>query len=73
MKNQKTKKKINPQSEEHDTERREFIIKSAKEIGVCGFAIYELARTIKEDIIQEVVDNVKKTVDDLKNDIKKSV
>ncbi|MDQ1326844.1 MAG: hypothetical protein QG641_124 [Candidatus Poribacteria bacterium] len=73
MKNQKIKKKINPQSKEHDTERREFIIKSAKEIGVCGFAIYELARTIKEDIVQEVVDNVKKTVDDLKNDIKKSV
>jgi len=73
MKNQKIKKKIDTQSEEHDAERREFIIKSAKEIGVCGFAIYELARTIKEDIIQEVVDNVKKTVDDLKNDIKKSV
>lgn len=73
MKNQKIKKKISTQSEEHDTERREFIIKSAKEIGIFGFAIYELARTIKEDIVQEVVDNVKKTVDDIKNDIKKSV
>ena len=73
MKNQKIKKKTTLQSEEHDTERREFIIKSAKEIGILGFAVYELARTIKEDIVQEVADSVKKTVDDLKNDIKKSV
>ncbi len=73
MKNQKIDKKINPQSEEHDSDRREFIIKSAKDIGVCGFAIYELARIIKEDIVQEITDNIKKAVDDLKNDIKKSV
>jgi hypothetical protein len=73
MNNQKTKKKINPQSEKHDADRRDFIIQSAKDIGICGFAIYELARTIKEEIVQEVVDNVKDVVDDLKKDIKKSI
>ena len=69
----KNRKKSNLQSEEHDAERREFIIKSAKDIGVCGFAIYELAKTIKEEIIQEVVDNVKEAVDDLKDELKKSI
>jgi len=73
MKNLKNEKKISLQSVEHDADRREFIIKSAKDIGVCGFAIYELARIIKEDIVQEITDNVKKAVDDLKNDFKKSV
>jgi hypothetical protein len=68
MKNRK-KKKISPQSEEHDAERREFIIKSAKDVGAYGFAIYELAKTIKEEIVQEVVDNVKEVVNDLKKSI----
>jgi hypothetical protein len=68
MKNRK-KKKINTQSEEHDAERREFIIKSAKEIGAYGFAIYELTKTIKEEIVQEVVDNVKEAVNDLKKSV----
>jgi hypothetical protein len=65
----KNRKKINP----HDAERREFIIKSAKDIGAYSFAIYELTKTIKEEIVQGVVDNVKEVVDDLKDDLKKSV
>ena len=68
MKNRK-KNKINHQSKEHDAERREFIIKSAKDIGAYGFAIYELTKTIKEEIVQEVVDNVKEAVNDLKKSV----
>ncbi|MGB9596992.1 MAG: hypothetical protein ACPL7B_11990 [Candidatus Poribacteria bacterium] len=56
------KKKINEKTDEHDPERREFIKKSAKEIGGYTYAIYELAKEIKEDIIQKVVDDIKREI-----------
>jgi len=48
--------------DEQDPERREFIKKSAKEIGGYTYAIYELAKEIKEDIIQKVVDDIKREI-----------
>ncbi len=61
MKDKKEKKK-NTKSKKQDVDRREFIEKSAKDIGACGFAIWELAKTIREEVIQEVVDNVKDAI-----------
>lgn len=61
MKDKKEKKK-NTKSKKQDVDRREFIEKSAKDIGACGFAIWELAKTIREEVIQEVVENVKDVI-----------
>lgn len=55
----KTKKK---KSEEQEVDRRKFIEKSAKDIGACGYAFYELAKTIKSEIIQEVVEDIKNAI-----------
>ncbi len=55
-------KKENEKTDEQDPERREFIKKSAKEIGGYTYAIYELAKEIKEDIIQKVVDDIKREI-----------
>jgi hypothetical protein len=60
MRNPKDKKKGSKKPQEVD--RRKFIEKSARDIGACGFAIYDLARTIKTEIIQEIVDNVKDVI-----------
>jgi len=57
----KTKKK----SIEPDNERREFIKKSAKTAGAYGYALYELAEELKNgmnDIVQEVVEDIKKEI-----------
>jgi len=62
MKDKRETKKGNPKSEEQQVDRRKFIEKSAKDLGACGFAIYELAKTIKNDIIQEVVDDIKDVI-----------
>jgi len=62
MKDRKEKKKGNPKPENQEVDRRGFIEKSAKDIGACGFAIYELAKTIKDEIIQEVVNDIKDVV-----------
>lgn len=61
MKDKKEKKK-NARIQEQDVARREFIEKSARDIGACGFAIWELAKTIREEVIQEVVDNVRDAI-----------
>jgi hypothetical protein len=61
MKLRKDKKK-DKKDEELDPERREFIKKSAKEIGGYTYAIYELAKEFKEDVIQKVVDDIKKEI-----------
>ncbi len=61
-KNSKEKKKRRSKSEEQEVDRRRFIEKSAKDLGACGFAFYELAKTIKDEIMQEVVDDIKKAV-----------
>ena len=53
MKDKKEKKK-NARSQNLDVERRQFIEKSAKDIGACGFAIWELAKTIREEVVQGV-------------------
>jgi hypothetical protein len=62
MKDAKEKKKGTPKSEDQQVDRRKFIEKSARDLGACGFAIYELAKTIKNDIIQEVVDDIKDVI-----------
>jgi hypothetical protein len=62
MKLRKNKKKKNEKDEELDPERREFIRKSAKQIGGYGYALYELAKEIKEDVIQKVVDDIKEEI-----------
>ena len=61
-KNSDKKKKRRSKSEEQEVDRRRFIEKSARDLGACGFAFYELAKTIKDEIIQEVVDDIKKVV-----------
>lgn len=62
MKDELEKKKNTAQSKDQEVDRREFIEKSAREVGACGFAVFELARTIKNEIIQEVVDNIKDAI-----------
>ena len=62
MRNTKKKKKVTSKSDNLEVDRRKFIEKSARDIGACGFAIYELARTIKTEIIQEVVNDIKDVV-----------
>ena len=58
----RNKKKTDEKNEELDPDRREFIKKSAKQIGGYTYAIYELAKEFKEDVIQKVVDDVKKEI-----------
>lgn len=60
MKNPKEKKKRRKKLEEQEVDRRRFIEKSARDLGACGFAFYELAKTIKDEVIQEVVKDIKK-------------
>ncbi|HGE69821.1 TPA: hypothetical protein ENX78_03225 [Candidatus Poribacteria bacterium] len=62
MRLRRKQKKENEKLDEQDPERREFIKKSAKEIGGYTYAIYELAKEIKEDIIQKVVDDIKREI-----------
>lgn len=62
MKNTKKKKKKATKSEDQEVDRRRFIEKSAKDIGACGFAFYELAKAIKDEIVGEVVENIKNTI-----------
>jgi len=62
MKLRKKQKKTDKKNDELDSERREFIKKSAKEIGGYTYAIYELAKEIKEDVIQKVVDDIKREI-----------
>jgi len=62
MKDTKEKNKRNSKLEDQEVDRRKFIEKSARDLGACGFAIYELAKTIKNDIIQEVVDDIKDVI-----------
>lgn len=56
----KNKKKTEPEIK--DAERREFIKKSARDIGACGYALFELAKTIREEIIQSAVDDIKEAI-----------
>ncbi len=56
----KNKKKT--EQEIKDAERREFIKKSARDIGACGYALFELAKTIREEIIQSAVDDIKEAI-----------
>lgn len=56
----KNKKKT--EQEIKDAERREFIKKSARDIGACGYALFELAKTIREEIIQSAVEDIKEAI-----------
>lgn len=62
MKNIKKKKKKVTKPEEQEVDRRRFIEKSAKDIGACGFTFYELVKTIKDEVVEEVVENIKNTI-----------
>jgi hypothetical protein len=61
-KNTEEKEKSKSKEEAHDVDRRKFIEKSARDLGACGFAIFELAKTIKNEIIQEVVNDIKDVI-----------
>lgn len=56
------KKKKKNEPEIKDAERREFIKKSARDIGACGYALFELAKTIREEIIQSAVEDIKEAI-----------
>ncbi len=56
------KRKKQKQQEIEDTERREFIKKSARDIATCGYTLFELAKTIKEEIIQSTIDDIKEAI-----------
>jgi hypothetical protein len=48
-----------------DSDRREFIKKSAKTAGAYGYALYELAEELKNgmnNIVQGVVEDIKKEI-----------
>jgi len=62
MKNTKKKKKKVAKPEDQEVDRRRFIEKSARDIGACGFAFYELAKTIKDEVVKEVVEDIKNTM-----------
>ena len=62
IKDTEEKKKDSKKIENQEVDRRKFIKKSARDIGACGFAIFELAKTIKDEIIQEVVDDIKDVI-----------
>ena len=62
MKDTKEKKKDKTRLEDQEVDRRKFIEKSARDVGACGFAIYEIAKTIKDEIIQGVVDDIKEVI-----------
>ncbi len=58
----KKKKKKKARQKEQEVDRRKFIEKSARDIGACGFALYDLAKAVKDEIVQEVVDDIKDTI-----------
>jgi hypothetical protein len=43
-------------------DRRKFIEKSARDVGTYGFAIYDIVKAIKTEIVQGVVDEIKDTI-----------
>jgi len=71
MEEKKAKKdfKIKPDEE---VDRREFIQKSAKNVGGYGLAIYDLAKTIRTEILQGVADDIRDIVEDIKRTAKGS-
>jgi hypothetical protein len=68
-KNTKPKEKSKNKLEDREVDRRKFIEKSARDLGACGFAFYELAKAIKNEIVQEVVNDIR---NDIKDVIKRS-
>lgn len=56
------KSKKDKDKEGFEKERREFLKRSARDIGACGYAIYELTKTIKEEIMQEVIEDIKEAI-----------
>jgi len=54
----KDKKNNKTQQEEQALDRRKFLEKSAKDIGAAGFAFYDIAKTIREEIKQGVVKEI---------------
>jgi hypothetical protein len=51
---------------DEEVDRRKFIQKSAKNVGGYGLAIYDLAKTIKTEILQGVADDIRDIVEDIK-------
>ena len=62
LKDTEEKKKNRTRAKDQEVDRRRFIEKSARDLGACGFAFYELAKTIKDEIIQEVVADIKNAI-----------
>ena len=65
MEDTKEKKDFRIKPDE-EVDRRKFIQKSAKNVGGYGLAIYDLANTIKTEILQGVADDIKDIVEDIK-------
>ena len=58
----KKKKKKKASLKEQEVDRRKFIEKSARDVGACGFALYDFAKAVKDEIVQEVVEDIKNTI-----------
>ena len=71
MEEKKEKKDVEIKPDE-EVDRRKFIQKSAKDVGGYGLAIYDLAKTIKTEILQGVADDIKDIVEDIKRTAKGS-
>jgi len=71
MEEKKEKKDFRIKPDE-EVDRREFIQKSAKNAGGYGLAIYDLAKTIKTEILQGVADDIREIVEDIKRTAKGS-
>ena len=65
MEDTKEKKDFGIKPDE-EVDRRKFIQKSAKNVGGYGLAIYDLAKTIKTEILQGVADNIRDIAEDIK-------
>lgn len=65
------KKKTEP--EDQEANRRKFIQKTARDMGVFSLAIYDLAKVIKTEIIQEISDSVTREINSVAREIKNAV
>ncbi len=65
MEDTKEKKDFRIKPDE-EVDRRKFIQKSAKNVGGYSLAIYDLAKTIKTEILQGVANDIRDIVEDIK-------
>ncbi len=71
MEDTKEKKDFRIKPDE-EVDRREFINKSARNVGGYGLAIYDLAKIVKTEILQGVADDIRDIVEDIKRTARES-